>query len=266
METFFSKNYKVIEPRLDELEHSLGAKKLIMEFIVEDNLKDTKDLAYDGYTIDGQFPNSAMIGVEVKDKGYVGVFKKYEEFPKVIKEFNEKVSPLLKKYRYRNFFSPELRVARSGLAYMDDACCRFGSPPSEVSLVMLKNLSDILWNGAEGICIDPEPTGEFAIELLIHSLWADKNWQAVDFPPYMRDNIKLRNLTMIDGRYYVVPQAVGLPEIGAVVAVGKSFKEAVEKVKEYACQVEGYYIDIFTEVIKEAQKEIADLEEYGVTI
>jgi hypothetical protein len=266
METFFSKDYKLVEPRLDELEHALGAKKLIMEFIVEDNLKDTKDLAYDGYTIDGKFPNAAMTGVEVKDKGYVGVFKKYEDLPSVIKNFNKAIAPTLKKYRYRNFFSPELRVAKNGIAYMDDACCRFGSPPSEVSLIMLKNLPDIMWNGAVGICVDPEPAGEFAVELLIHSSWADKNWQPIDFPASIRDNVKLRNLTMIQGRYYVVPQAVGLPEIGAVVAVGKTFKEAVEKVKFYASQIEGHYIDIFTNVIDEAQKEITELESYGVVI
>src|SRR5208283_3342398 len=88
METFQAENYKLIEPKLDELEHTLGAKKLVMDFIVEEDLTNTCDLSYDGYTIDGQFPSKAMIGVEIKDKGYVGVFKNYVDFPEVIKEFN----------------------------------------------------------------------------------------------------------------------------------------------------------------------------------
>jgi hypothetical protein len=266
METFFAKNYKLIEPKLDELEHTLGAKKLVMDFIVEEDLANTCDLSYDGYTIDGQFPSKAMLGVEIKDKGYIGVFKNYENFPKVIKEFNTAISPFLKEKRYRNFFSPEMRIAKDGKGYMNDPCCRFGSPPSEVGLVIYKNLADILWNGAEGICIDPIPTGEFAVELLIHSSWADKNWQALSFPPEFRDNIKLRNLAIIEGKYYVVPQSVGLPEIGAVVATGKSFKEAANKCVECSKKIEGYYIEIYTDALDKVQEEVANLESCGISL
>jgi hypothetical protein len=266
METFHSLNYNLIEPRLDELEHALGAKKKIMEFIVEDNLDNTVDLAYDGYTIDGQFPNSAMIGVEVKDKGYIGVFKTKDQIPQVLLNFNETIAPVLRQYNYRNFFSPEMRVSKDGLGYMNDACCRFGSPPSEVFHLMYSNLADILWEGADGNCIDPIPAGEFAVELLIHSTWADKNWQAIKFPPDIRDNVKFRNLTIINGEYYVAPQSVGLPEIGAVVAVGDTFKDAVKRVKYCASKIEGYYIDIYEDAIECAQDEIKELEKYGVSL
>ena len=67
-ETFKAENYELIEPRLLELEHLLGPKKDEMIFIVEEDLKDTLDLAIDTYCIDGQYPTSALLGMEEKHR------------------------------------------------------------------------------------------------------------------------------------------------------------------------------------------------------
>jgi predicted RNase H-like HicB family nuclease len=121
-----------------------------------------------------------------------------------------------------------------------------------------------MWFGAEGVCIDPQPAGKFGAEILIHSSWADKNWQAVNFPEDIRDHIKFRNLTIINDKYYVVPQAVGLPEIAAVVAIGDTLEGAIEEAKEYAEQIEGYYIDSFPNSLDSAQEEIDKLKKVGI--
>jgi len=264
MESFHSPSYDLVEPKLDELEHVLGAKSKIMEFIVEDSIDDAVEISYDGYCVDGVFPDLAMVGLEIKDKGYLGVIEEKNELLKEISSVNEKLAPTLQAYGYKNFISPEMRITREEIGYVIDPCCRAGSPPNEVQQVMFTNLPDIFWYGAEGTCIEPIPAGKHAAELLIHSAWADKNWQAISFPEEIRDNIKLRNLTVIDGKYYVVPQSVGLPEIGAVVAVGDSREEAVEKVKDYARQIEGYFIDIFPETLDQAEEEIAKLNSMGI--
>src|SRR5690242_6579103 len=67
METFHAPHYKLIEPRLDELEHSLGAHKKTVEFIVEAPIRPAIEVGYDGYSIDGKFPQQALYGVENKD-------------------------------------------------------------------------------------------------------------------------------------------------------------------------------------------------------
>jgi uncharacterized protein YlzI (FlbEa/FlbD family) len=155
-------------------------------------------------------------------------------------------------------------MGKDKIPYMIDPCCRAGSPPSELYQNMYTNLADILWFGAEGKIIDPTPAGKYGAEMLIHSAWADKNWQAVNFPEKIRDQVKFRNLTIINGKYYVVPQAVGLPEIAAVVAIGDSVEEVVEEAKELAKQVTGYYIDIFPDCLDEAQHEIDELKKMGI--
>jgi hypothetical protein len=265
MESFHSKNYKLIEPRLDELEHSLGAKKLITEFIVEDSIDDAIEIAYDGPCIDGIFPNKTMYGIEVKDKGYVGVVCEYKQLPKQLIEVNKRLIPFLKRAKYRNFISPEMRIRLADrMPFVTDPCCRFGSPPGELQLFSITNLPDILWYGAEGKCIDPEFLGNYGAEMLIHSSWADKNWQAVQFPKHLRENVKLRNLTIINEEYYVVPQNVGLPEIGAIVAVGNTLDEAIGKVQEYSREIEGYYIDLFPDCFDDVHKEIDKLNSIGI--
>ena len=266
METFRSDNYKTIEPVLDELEHKLGAVKKIKEFIVEDAMDDAVETGLDCYTIDGKFPTETLCGLEIKDCGYVGKILKYSDISEKITDYDKKMAPLLEQYRYRGFYSTEIRVSKDKPPYMLDHCSRAGSPPNELYQLLYKNLAEIIWYGAQGYIIDPITDHKYGVETLIHSSWADQNWQAVDFPEKYRDNIKLRNACKIDGRYYCAPQHVGLPEIGAVVAGGDTLEEAIEKVKEIAESIEGHYIDIKLESIDKAISEFKKLEEYGVKI
>ncbi len=266
METFKSKNYKLIEPKLDELEYKLGKKKTIMQWVVEDAIKDAVEVGYDGYTIDGQFPLHAMAGIEIKDKSYLGIFKEYSTMPKQIRDINSKISETLKNYEYKNFFCCEMRITRDGTPWVIDPMTRFGSPPGELVQNMYSNLPDILWKGAEGECVDPIPEAKFGAEVLIHSSWADTNWQTITFPKELRDNFKFRNLAIINGEYCVVPQAVGLPEIGAVVATGDTKEEAIAKCKEYCEQIEGHYIETYADSLDEATEQEAKLKEFGIVI
>jgi hypothetical protein len=129
---------------------------------------------------------------------------------------------------------------------------------------MMDNLAEIMWYGAEGKMVDPIFNCKFGIEVMIHSDWADKNWQAVHVEPKIRKWVKLRNLTKIEGTYYIVPHEQGLPEIGAVVAIGNSMDECIEKVKKYAEQISGYRIDIKVGSIDNMTETIAKGEKLGI--
>jgi hypothetical protein len=264
-ESFQVKNYALIEPKLDELEHNLGEKKKIAEFVVEDGIEGI-EIGYDGYSIDGVFPKSAMLGLEVKDKGYVGHAWQYANMPPQITDFTKKMGPTLREYRYRNFMSTENRITKEKKSYMNDFCARQGSPPSELYINMFDNLPDILWYGAEGRCIDPVMSKPWGAEVIIDSFWSDRNWQAIQFPKEMRDNVKLRQFTYINGQYYVIPQSEGSTAVGAIVGAGATMAEAIKKVKDVAEKVEGYGIEIRSEALDDAQKEIDKLKPLGLKI
>ena len=264
-ETAQSKNYDEFEPVLDEWEHKLGKVKDIKEFIVEKHI-DAVETGLDCYTIDGQFPSETLAGLEIKDLGYVGKVVPYDKLSDKITDFNSKVAPLFQEYGYRGFFSTEIRVSKEHPPYMVDFCARAGSPPNELYQLMYKNLAEIIWYGAEGYMIDPVVEHRYGVEALIHSSWADQNWQKIGFPEKYRNNIKLRNACCIEGCYYAVPQSVGLPELGAVVAEGDTLEETIEQVKAIADSITGHYIEVKIESIDKAISEFKKLEEFGVKI
>jgi len=264
MESFYAADYDEIEPRLDELEYKLGPFKSIIEFIVEENLKDKVEWGYDGYCIDGEFPSKVVSGIEVKDKAYIGVFKDYKDIPEPLIRFNERMKPVFKAYGWRGFVSTEIRIGEDHKPFQIDLCARAGSPPSEIYQNFYSNFAEFIYMGSHGILIDPESDYKYGCEVLIHCSWADKNWCKVSFPEEIADQVKLRNACKIDGNHYCIPQSVGLPEIGAVVGLGDTIDECMESAKKAGQQIKGHYIEVPESAADEAQEQIQKLKDLGL--
>ena len=251
-ETFYAQDYQLIEPRLDHLSYILGAKKNWIDFIVEDAIPDAIEIGYDGYTIDGLFARNAFFGVEVKDKGYLGEALAYNELPASLQEVNEKLSPYFAQTNYRGIFSSEVRVQGSR-AYLLDPCCRMPSPPGELYGVMISNWADILWQGAEGVLVEPIFTAKFGAILVLMSEWAMSHWQAVTYPDAIADFVRLKNYCVVDDMRYVVPQLhCPIDIIGYVTATGDTAADAIRKVRRNAEQVEGLGITYVTSALDDA--------------
>jgi hypothetical protein len=251
VETFHSQNYRLIEPQLDQLEHALGAKKRITEFVVETAINEAVEIGYDGYTIDGEFATNAALGIEVKDRGFLLECLPYRELPSCLRDINAKLSQFFGEHSYRGFLSTEVRaIGKAG--FLIDPCCRLGSPPGELFMHLITNLPDILWEGSEGTLVEPECVARFGAELMLKSAWAEKNWQPIDVPTAVRDFVKLKNVAEIEGRLYFVPQFDGSTIIGGVVASADTIESAVAKVRSVANQVEGYYLEKPLDALDEA--------------
>lgn len=252
METFHAKSYELIEPRLDELEHALGAKKNITEFVVEEPIDAKTEVGFDGFTVDGQYPYRALFGVESKDAGYVGQVLPYSSLPRSVAFVNQKLSPLFKDLSYRGFWSSEIRVTADGTPYLIDPCCRMASPPGELYLYLIANLAEVIWNGAAGDMVDPVWRYEWGAQLVLKSSWAETGWQPIQFPERYREHVKLHYLTVIDGQHYYVPQEVKFPEIGSVVAGGKTKDQAIRNAIAIAEQVDGYDVKFDAAALEQA--------------
>lgn len=263
-ETFLAHNYDLAEPRIDEIEWQLGALKNVAEFICEDELKDKIEAAVDIYSIDGELPKSMLYGFEIKDLGYCGKFTTYENVPDSLKQFDEAFAPILQQYGARTFYDPETRIGKDRVPYMVDLCIRTPSPPNELYQVFYKNLAEIIWRGANGECIDPEPADDWGAEIIVHSPWACDNWQPIEVPKEHGDYVKFRNAVKIEGKLYVMPQVGKTAEIGAVVGHGGTMKSAMEMAKEIADSVKGYFIKIPQESLQKAEEEIDKAKDYGI--
>lgn len=264
-ETFFSESIELVEPKLCEIEGQLGGFKDIVEFCVEDELPDCVEVGLDCYCIDGKFPSSTLCGIEVKDLGYVAEFLPYKKINEPITRWTTSMAPELAKYGYRGFISNEIRIGKDLEPYMIDACCRLGCPPNEVYQEFYLNLAEIVWEGAGGRLVDPEPAGKFAVELILKSDWAKTNWQPIGFDPKFRNQIKIFNPVCVNGQYFAVPQDEDMAEIGAVVGWGDTLDDAIAHAMKAADSIKGYGIKIPKGSIDDAKKQMEELEEFGVS-
>lgn len=260
METFHSPTYKLIEPRLDQLEHFLGAKKHIQEFIVEEPIEPAIEVGYDGYTIDGKFPQSALYGVEVKDTAYLGQVVPYHRLPAGAQEVNKRLAGMFADWTYRGFWSSEIRI-KGGKPYLIDPCCRMASPPGELYQMMITNLADVLWHGAMGDLVEPEFMDIWGAQIVMRSSWAEVEWMPIDIPPSVRDNVKIVYSTKIRDRMYFVPQQIEMAEFGSVVATGSSPDDAIRNVTKIAEKIDAYGLKFNFEALEDAKADMAKLKD-----
>lgn len=265
-ETFHSKTYELSEPKLDQLEHQLGAKKLICQFVVEEAIEPADEWGIDAFTIDGKWPVRTYSGWETKDVCFVGRVMEWDEIPEYLRAPNEKLTPFFKDHQYRGFFSTELRITPKKETFLIDPCCRLPSPPNEVQQMVFDNWGEIIAAGAHGKMVDPHTVHKYGVCAMIHSSFADQNWQAIHFPEDVRPFVKLRNHCKIEGVDYVVPQSVGLPEVGAVIGLGNTLDEAMEHLQENAEQVSGYYLEIKTDAVKSVEETKEAGEKLGIEL
>jgi hypothetical protein len=263
-ESFKSTSYKIIEPRIDQIEHAMGAMKTLVEFVIEDELPDKVEIGCDAYTVDGKFPSQMLAGIEIKDKAYAGAIRPYKDFPKPILQVNDALAPLMKQYGYRGNFSTEMRVGKDKKPYLIDITARQPMPPSELYLELYTNFAEIILNGAYGKCIDPVPASKFGVQANLCSSWAEKNTQPIYFDQKYRNQIKLHNACKIDGTYYIVPQEYEMDLIGAVVGWGDTMEAAIAHCKKAADTIEGYQIDVFVDALKEAEAELEKSAKMGM--
>ena len=261
-ETFSVEGYDLSKNHLDELEAEFGPLAEYRSFVVEENVTDTFDLAIDTYCIDGKFPSKGLLGNEQKDQGYIGVVKDWGQFPKVIEDNYEKLTPALEKYQYRNFFAVEHRIGK-GVDYFSDPAMRVGSPIFELEIEMMANLAEILWAGADGKLVEPEYKAKYGYEIFVQSQWVDEHPLLVDFPQKYRDQIKFRYSAQFPDGLWILPQNAG-PIFGAIVTYGDSIDDCVEEAEEIASQIKGQNVESFTGSAEALKKNLKEMEAFGV--
>jgi hypothetical protein len=262
-ETYHHINRFCSEPWLNDVQKKLGPLGHESEFLVCDNVEGV-ELAYDGFTVDGEFPDKTLFGYEIKDMGYCGKVKPYSQLSVPLREVNAAFAPILKSYQCRSFVAFEARIGWDGIPVVIDPCMRSGSPPTEVNQEMWSNFSEILWEGASGKMVSPIPVASYAVMAIIRSNYANSNWMALALPEQERQWIKLKNLCMLDGQSYCVPGDVPMPEIGAVVGLGNSLEQALERVNAIAPAIQGYEVEVCLSSLDTAQERIAEGERYGI--
>lgn len=263
-ESFHHETYELTKPLLDEWEHTLGIYKNEEIFIVEEPIEAVAEIGYDGFAIDGKFPDKAMFGIEVKDCAYCGVILDYDKLPKQLLEINKKLAPTFREYGYRGSYTNEVRLGIDRLGYLIDQTCRQPEPPTCLQLEIFENYPQMVWEIANGEVPVIKNKFRYGAQIIIKSDWARTEPQAVYFPAQYKNFVKLKNFAIRDGVCYYIPQGVEMEEIGAVIGLGNTLDEAIEQAKTIAREVKGYCLECNVDGLGKVQEEIEKLKKAGI--
>ena len=267
-ETWHHETYELSQPILDEMEHKLGPEKEVFTWICERPIsgKSVVECGSDTpITVDGQFPEYVLNGYEQKDCCYLGRVRKYSGLSKIITGFNDAIAPTLKINQYRNAMSTEIRVGTDKKAFMIDYTARQPSPPGEIYYELIENYSQMVWDAAGGVLTEPKYLAKYAIEVMINSNWAMDKWQTIHIPYKIRKWVKLRNIAIINETLCVIPRHPEFENIGAVIAIGDSIDDVVEKASEYCKQIKGYEVECKLDDIDKIKQVIKKGEAIGLS-
>lgn len=266
-ETLHAPTYDEVKDRFREMEHDLGDASEFVDFLVEKPIHPALEIGYDGFCINGEFPSHAINGVEVKDEGYLGVFLPYEALDDHVRLVNDRLKPYLKACGYSGLMSTEIRVGPDEQPYLIDFTARSGSPPGESMQEAIQNWGEIAWFGAEGVVVDPENDKDekYCAQAVVYSDHADEGWRAVRMPEELRRWVKLFFHCRLGGMDYVIPQHAKFSEIGWVVGLGATVKEAIKNCQDHAAQISGYKLHVKTKALQDAVEEIEKGEKLGVS-
>jgi len=120
---------------------------------------------------------------------------------------------------------------------------------------MVANLGEIVWNGANGKVIEPEPVAQFGVQAIFHVDRSD--WAVLKIPDEIEQWVKVGCSCMVDGNICVPPDEHGVAELGWVLGIGDSVEDAIshlkENVEQMPCGVE-VHVDALAKLLEQAKE------------
>ena len=227
-ETCRFRSWKLDETMIDCRAAKLGPVAKVMVFLVFEPIDTKLEIGGDTWNVDGRWPALMLHGDEAKDKAYLAVVTKREDMPPQVQNVLDAFGPLLAPYRYRNFWSMEIRV-KGTEAFFGDATTRTPFPSTASHLEIWKNLPKIIEAGARGELIEPEPAAKYCGEVMVN-IKCDENCSATaEMPKELMRWLKPADCYVIDGVLCFTP---GTHEVGWMGAIGDSVEEVVNNIKQ----------------------------------
>jgi hypothetical protein len=268
METWFHLNWDSSARRLEKMAVTFGGMADYVVFIVQDEIVGSEDepvveIGYDGWTVDGEYPESSFQGYEAKNELYLGSLRPYSKLPAQVRAVNEALAPVFREYGYRNFFASEIRI-KGEHYYFIDPTCRMPGQTGEQLLETCTNLAEVIWHGANGELIVPEFKYSFAAEATLHYDGADDDtWKTMRVPDGVRQWVKMYQFCEADGIYHFPPSHSD--EVGVILGVDNNPSGCIEDLKDHFDLLEEVApVSVDFKGFVDLLQQIEDAEEEGV--
>ncbi len=219
--------------KLDTWAVRLGGLKDKVPFLVFDEIPTKLEIGGDTYCVDGQWPGFMLHGIEQKDEAYFAAVTARKDMPDELTHIMDAFSPFLAESRYRCQWSMEVRVTEDE-AYFIDATTRGGLPSTASQIELWSNLPEILWHGAAGELVEPEPAGQFSAECMIKTKGEAGAWESLRVPDELQQWMKLSDCCEIDDKIWWPSDEKPIEELGWLVAIGDTPTEVARNMNEQA--------------------------------
>ena len=264
-ETFHWRSWKEDEHKIHHWYVKFGGLSEMIRFICFDKIDTKLEIGADTYCIDGKWPAQMLHGIESKDKSYFSAVTKREQMPEELLPIMEAFSPYMKEVGYRSQWSMEVRVADDD-SYFIDATAR-GGLPSTRSFLAAKNLSDIIYHGAQGDLVEPDYGFKFSAECMVEYTGSIEEDEciAMDYPKEVKENLMLQQCYSNDsGTIFYPPSAAkGHRSLGWLLATGDTPEETLKHMNKLADELpDGVNAEV--EDLASVIQEIEAMEKEGI--
>jgi hypothetical protein len=262
METTHFRSWKLDENLIDHLAVKFGGAREMMRFLVCDHIDTELELGCDTYNIDGEWPETVLSGVEYKYKAYFSAVTPFLEMPEQLRNVMARFEDILGRKRYRCQWSMEVRI-KDDRSYFIDPTTRLGMPSTASQIELWKNYSEIIWQGANGVMVQPEPVAQFSAELVLKAKSGIGLWATAEVPEELKQWVKLSGHCQVEGVDCFPPDENEDRAVGWLVAIGDTPEQVIEQLKFFVEHLpDGLSADIAP--LAGVLKEIDEAEEQGI--
>jgi hypothetical protein len=244
---------------LDDLKVKLGGPREKVRFMIEQPIKSPWESGLDTYCVRGHVPKTPMQGIEVKCKLILSSAQIRGETPPRMDEDLSLLRPELERRDYCNFLSAEYRGD-----ILTDFCARAPNPGIGVEMEMIRNLGEIIVEGAQGRLVEPEFEFEYGIQAAIWHDHPEAMWKQFRLPEQLRRWVKLMEFCEIDGLLQIIPRPPHGAKIGWLLGVGHSIEQASEHLYRNAEALKDYPFKIDTDQLPSAVAQALAMEKQGL--
>lgn len=265
METWHHIDYQLSEMEIKRMRHELGLYANKETYIIEDPIDGIGEIGMDTFTVNGQYPEIVLAGIEIKDAGYCGCMVHYKRLPEQLRMISDALGPLFNDMGYQGQYSNEAIISKDKRGFLIDNTCRLPQPPGSLMMKMITNYSKVAWDVANGKVPTIEFDKRWGVQLIIKSDIAEKYPSPIRVPEEYQDSVNIKNMTIDEhGLWWYNPNGVCMKEIGSICAVGNSLDEAARKAQKIAESIQGFDIYIKTDAIDKAKECLNKIKSAGI--
>lgn len=238
VESFYAKDDKSVDLKLDEIANSWGPYKNKIEFICEDTIDSDVEIGADLIFNGIDYLKPYIYGYEVHKGMYFG--RVSDTLPPLLKDGMDKLKPVLKKLDYRSCISTEIKCVSKTESFFLDITCRLPSPLCALYNEYILNWREVVYKTGLKQDVKLNIKHKYVGAMPLNSYNGINHFIKIDVDKKDREHIKFVVVGENDGSYYSIK---GTEKICVIIAGGETVQEVIDIIKKYSGKVNADGLD-----------------------